>query len=75
MNNEFIAQQSERWAQASAQQFFDPRERLDAMWLRAFARTPSAGERQRIEEFLKAGGTWPEVAHVLFNMKEFIFIR
>jgi len=75
LNNEFIAVEAERWASRMTEQFRDPKERLDAMYVRAFSRTPSAAERTKIDEFLKTGGTWSEVAHVLFNAKEFLFVR
>ncbi len=50
-------------------------ERLEAMYLRAFARPPEPRERERIGSFLREGGSWEEVAHVLFNSKEFLFVR
>jgi hypothetical protein len=75
LNNEFIATESERWATRMTGLFTDPRERLDAMYLRAFGRAPLASERAKVEAFLQSGGTWTEVAHVLFNAKEFLFVR
>ncbi len=75
MNNEFVARQSELWAERMTADFHDPKERLDAMYARAYSRPPEPGERTRIEEFVASGGTWTEVAHALLNAKEFLFVR
>jgi hypothetical protein len=60
------------------------------MYLKAFARRPTDGERARVVEYLHgvaAGrGTstdlllydsqvWQDVAHSLFNLKEYLFVR
>ena len=55
--------------------YADPRARLDAMFLRVFARPPEPAERDRIQTFLAAEGSWSDLAHVLFNAKEFLFVR
>jgi hypothetical protein len=39
------------------------------------AREPEAAERDRILTFLGGEGSWDSLAHVLFNAKEFIFLR
>ncbi len=75
MNNEFVAQEAGKWAARAEAEFHDPGERLTAMFVRAFARPPEEAERRRIEAFLAANGTWAEVAHVLINRKEFIFLK
>ena len=76
MNNEFVAGEAAKWAARAEAEFHDPGERLTAMFVRAFARPPEPAERRRIEAFLQqANGTWAEVAHVLINRKEFIFLR
>jgi hypothetical protein len=45
------------------------------MYLRIFARAPEPAERDRIQTFLSEGGSWSGLAHVLFNAKEFLFLR
>jgi hypothetical protein len=74
MNNEFVTSQAQKWAARLEATYSDPRERLDAMYLEAFARAPEAAERDRIAAFL-AQNTWRDLAHVLFNAKEFLFLR
>ncbi len=75
MNNEFVSSEASKWARRMETEFHDPAERLHAMYLRAFARPPEPRERTRVDTFLRQGGTWEEVAHVLLNSKEFLFVR
>jgi len=75
MNNEFVADQAAKWAARMEQQHGDAAARLSAMYIAAFARQPDPAEKDRIETFLHQGGTWTELAHVLFNSKEFLFLR
>ena len=61
--------------------------RLDDMFLRAYGRLPDAKDRELVGEFLArqaarhpeglAGeaGLWADLAHALFNVKEFIFLN
>ena len=55
--------------------------RIWAMFLQALGRPPTAEESGRARSFLTwtaAEGTaapWAELAHAMFNLKEFIFIR
>ena len=76
MNNEFVASEAQKWAVRAEAEFHDPGERVTAMFIRAFSRPPEAAERRLIEAFLQqANGTWAELAHVLLNRKEVIFLR
>ncbi len=78
MNNPFIQQQAELWAKrVLAEPQLTPRERLEKMYVAAYARPPSHEEVDDALAFL--GGrtdvaAWAEFAHVLFNVKEFIFV-
>ncbi|MCX6602687.1 MAG: PSD1 and planctomycete cytochrome C domain-containing protein [Acidobacteria bacterium] len=74
MNNEFVISQSAQWAARIAAAYPDPRRRLDAMFFEIFARPPLPSERDRIATFLSAN-SWQDLAHVLFNAKEFLFLR
>ena len=81
-NNPFFHQQARFWAermhreqpQASLEQ------RLQHMYLAAFARRPDPEEVQAARHFLQqfppteSLTAWTELAHVLFNSKEFLFI-
>jgi len=74
MNNEFVTAQADKWAARVEAAYSDPRERLDAMYLEIFARQPAPAERDRIATYL-AENSWRDLAHVLLNAKEFLFLR
>ena len=90
MNDPFIRQESKRWAERMVESERDRDQRLDTMYIAAFARRPSAEEREAIMGFLSEQGrargkrddtwhddvaTWSDLAHVLYNSKEFTFVR
>jgi hypothetical protein len=75
MNNEFVAAQAKLWSERMESSYSEPRARLDAMFVRIFARGPEPAERDRIMTFIGDGGSWGDLAHVLFNAKEFLFLR
>ena len=80
LNNPFIVQQSEHWAKRVLSEPGTLEERVKAMYVSAFARPPDASEMRQAREYLQAQGeespaAWADLAHVLFNVKEFIFVR
>ena len=86
MNNPFVAQQAESWAaQALAQARQTPRERISDLYVAAFGRPPEDREMAEALNFLEEQGkrynrvgdpqVWRDLCHVLFNVKEFIFIN
>ena len=53
-------------------------ERVRGMYLAAFHRPPTEAERAACLEYVGSrtdAETWAELAHSLFNVKEFIYIR
>ena len=87
MNNEFVAAEASKWAARALSADKDRKVRLDNMFLRAYGRLPDATDRAQIADFLDKqaarypGATaedsrvWADLAHVIFNSKEFIFVR
>jgi hypothetical protein len=87
MNNEFIAKQAARWADTAQGSAKTPAARVRAMFEAAYARPAASAEVARSLEFVKtqarhygqdpnaAFRAWTDLAHALFNAKEFIFIR
>jgi hypothetical protein len=87
MNNEFVAAEASRWAARALNENKNSSVRLDNMFLRAYGRLPDSTDRAQISEFLGQqaarypGATaedprvWTDLAHVIFNSKEFIFVR
>jgi hypothetical protein len=91
LNNEFVTQQSGKWASKAIAAAPDPEARVQSMYRTAFAREPEKREIDEILAFTKtqldlhrAAGVeaqsieqraWADVAHVLFNSPEFIYVR
>ena len=87
MNNEFVARQAEKWAdrEISVHESWD--ERIATMFVSAFGRPAEERELAESETFLREQMAryetgdrndyrpWADLAHVLINSKEFIFIR
>jgi hypothetical protein len=84
MNNPLVREQARRWAaRVLGQPAHDADQRLRAMYLSAFGRRPTAEEQRAALEFLgpQADGSddarleaWSQLAHVMFNVKEFVFV-
>ena len=74
MNNDFVLQQAGQWAEAVSS-ISDPKDKVSAMYRRAFLREPQGREAADIISFVENGGTWKDVAHVLFNSPEFLYLQ
>jgi hypothetical protein len=91
MNDPFVAQQARRWAdRILAMQGLDASGRIRRMYLDAYARPPTEIELRAASRFLASHGgelgvpterqsederVWADLAHVLINVKEFIFLK
>jgi hypothetical protein len=77
MNNEFVAEQAKKWAARTVAASPDANERVRLMYRAAFARDPAAAETADVLAFVSQhkGDPWPDVAHVLFNSAEFLYLR
>jgi hypothetical protein len=86
MNDPFVVDQANRWAKRSAE-CADPQERIRQMYLAAFSRPPAADELADANTFLQEQRAlyathdpadqrvWADLAHVFFNVKEFIYLN
>jgi cytochrome c553 len=85
MNNPFVVQQAELWAKrALAEPGLTPRQRVTNLYVTAFGRPPTDAELAEALAFLEEQGkqygraedvrAWSDLCHVLYNVKEFIFI-
>jgi hypothetical protein len=85
MNDPMVHQQAHAWAKRVLARPGTARERITGMYLSAFSRPPTAAELEACAEFLReqaglhAGrqddpAVWADLAHTLFNVKEFIFV-
>jgi hypothetical protein len=86
MNDPFVHQQAEAWAERILAQSGSSKGRITEMYQSAFGRLPDPTEQRACLEFLDrqtrvADGkpnepaAWADLAHVLFNAKEFIFLQ
>ncbi|MEX2579240.1 MAG: PSD1 and planctomycete cytochrome C domain-containing protein [Verrucomicrobiales bacterium] len=83
MNDPFVAEQSRLWAKRLLVENVSADERIVRMYLAGIGRAPSRSERASVKDFLAGRPAddsaadltaWSDLAHVLINMKEFIFL-
>jgi hypothetical protein len=86
MNDPFVHQQASLWAKRVLAKDGTPQQRIGGMYVSAFGRPPTEAELRSCLDFLDhqahlPGGkrdsqaVWADLAHVLFNVKEFIFLN
>ena len=83
LNDPFVHQQAQLWAKRVLTESGSTRERIMRMYESAFTRPPTEAELEACADFLahQAAGqareedAWTDLAHVLFNVKEFIFLN
>ena len=86
MNDPFVHKQAEVWAKRLLGQGGSDKERITRMYLAAFSRPPTDAESSDCLDFLVQQAkladkkpddpaVWADLAHTLFNVKEFIFLN
>ena len=91
MNDPFVVEQARAWGQQLAADTQPPPQRIEQMFVQAFGRPALAEEREAAEAFLvrqaqarTAAGVaeaeiavrgWTDLAHLLFSLPEFVFVR
>ncbi len=81
LNNPFVVQQAELWSRRVTAGGGSADERVARMYAAAFGRAPTAAERATATAFVAEAArdgeprAWADLAHALFNAKEFIFIE
>jgi hypothetical protein len=91
LNDPFVLGEAKRWAQKTLEPGkLSAEERIIGMYETAYSRRPTEQEVEEAVAFLKKQGeeyglseekalvdvrTWTDLAHVLFNVKEFIFLE
>jgi len=68
-----VAEIAQRWADRSEKAEGDPAKRLEAMFIAAYARPPEDWERKESLAFA-AQHSWKDLAHVLLNSAEFLYV-
>jgi hypothetical protein len=74
MNDPFVHQQAERWGRRIAAEDGTTDDKIGRMYETAFARPPRPEELAKARAFMDSANDWGELAHVLFNVKEFIYL-
>ena len=86
MNDPFVVEQALVWVRRLPREA-TTRQRVEQMYLAAFSRPPAESELADAESFLREQGelygsndpgderVWADFAHVLFNVKEFIYLN
>jgi len=90
MNDPFVVEQARLWAERVIAAEDSPADRIHRLYLEAFARPPSDTEHAAAVAFLDQQARqlglspdaalndvrpWSDLCHVLFNVKEFVFIN
>ncbi|HEY2911084.1 MAG TPA: DUF1553 domain-containing protein, partial [Gemmataceae bacterium] len=76
LNNPFVLQQAEQWAKPVIASLGSTEVRIRGMYEAAFGLAPDSDELAAATAFLKENpNAWADLAHVLFNAKEFIFVE
>jgi hypothetical protein len=86
LNDPFVHAQADAWAKAVLAKPGTTPERITGMYLSAFGRSPTDDERKACEAFLSRQAdlhqtesgdpkVWADLAHTLYNVKEFIYLN
>ncbi|HEV8378970.1 MAG TPA: PSD1 and planctomycete cytochrome C domain-containing protein, partial [Tepidisphaeraceae bacterium] len=84
LNNPFVIQQAQLWARRTlAEPNLTPEQRINNLYIAAFARPPQLDELDAAKQFLEGQQKqysdpikpWTDLCHVLINVKEFIFVN
>jgi hypothetical protein len=78
LNDPAIMQLSKRWAESVCAKVPGSEARIKAMFVSALGRPPSETEASKAQAFLNDSGNADNLAplaHALFNLKEFIYLR
>ncbi len=75
LNDPFVHHQAKLWA--TRLEGADIRARIESMYLEALGRPPHGDECVAADAFVRARGEtgWRDLAHAIFNMKEFLYLQ
>jgi hypothetical protein len=79
MNDPLVHELARHWGRSIAEQTSEPDQRIESMYLSTLTRPPTPAERNLAIQFVRERGpdrpeTWEALAHVLWNVKEFLFV-
>ncbi len=73
LNDPLVLELTDRWAKTESQQ--DSEQRIQQMFLSAFGRAPTESEVALCRDMANSDADWNDLAHVLLNSKEFLYLR
>ncbi len=78
LNSPLVIEQADVWGKRLAEQSAASGSKIIDMFLQALGRAPTAEEADRALTYMGSAddaGAWANLAHSLFNLKEFIYVR
>ncbi len=78
LNSPFVVAQAEHWGKALAARDDPVGDTVQEMFLKAFGRLPSPSELDQSLGYVgdaPDADRWADLAHALFNLKEFVYVR
>jgi hypothetical protein len=84
LNSEFVWQQARRWAEHDLETNpeISPSERIEQLLVRSLTRRPTKRQCETLRAFYQQRSSdrppvdaWTDLAHLVFNLKEFIYLR
>ncbi len=78
LNSPLVIEQAEIWGKRLAGEPAGSGEKISEMFLQALGRAPTPEEIDRAQTYMggiEDAGAWTNLAHALFNLKEFIYLR
>ena len=77
LNDPLVHELSSRWAQTICSEVEGNADRIGSMYEECFGRSPTDSERAQCEAFVNEAGenAWKDLAHALWNVKEFVFVN
>ncbi|MCH8046250.1 MAG: PSD1 domain-containing protein [Planctomycetes bacterium] len=78
MNGPLVHRQAAKWGKAIAAESGSDEEKIARMFVRALGRPPNGDEYETLLSIVAAGETdkaWVDVAHVILNLNDFVFVR
>jgi len=79
MNNPFVVEQAGQWSRRVTEATNDPAARVTQLYTMAFSRPPTPEEAASALAFVAEQSNdpraWQDLAHVLLNVKEFVFVE
>ncbi len=78
LNSPLVIAQAEIWGKRLEENPANSGEKINEMFLQALGRPPAPGEVDRAQTYMggvEDAAAWANLAHALFNLKEFIYLR